>query len=379
MPGKKVLVGMSGGVDSSVSAALLVREGYEVVGGFIKNWSDSKDLWTGECAWRGERRDAMRVAAKLGIPLLTFDFEEAYRERVVSELFRGYGAGQTPNPDVLCNEAIKFGLFLDEAKRLGFDFVATGHYARVQHEADVSHLLRGLDPNKDQSYFLYRVPQEALRMTLFPVGELLKPDVRKIAEEMELPVAQKPDSQGICFIGKLDMEEFLRKKIPSVPGEIVDENGNVLGTHSGLDAYTIGQREGLLVSLGGEPWFVAGKDREKNRLMIVQGADNPKLYRSSCSAGDLRWTRGEFPELPMEVEVQVRYRQEPVKATVGIGRGAVAAPSDRSDEPGRGNPAPTEIVLSFHSPVKAIAPGQSAVLYVGDECLGGGVILEENG
>jgi len=352
-----VLVGMSGGVDSSVSAALLVRQGYDVVGGFIKNWSDSKDLWTGECAWRGERRDALRVAAKLGIPLLTFDFEEAYREKVVGELFRGYGEGHTPNPDVLCNEAIKFGLFLEEAKRLGFAYVATGHYARVRHDADVSHLLRGLDPNKDQSYFLYRVPQAALRMTLFPVGELEKPAVRKIAEELELPVAQKPDSQGICFIGKLDMEEFLRKKIPSKPGEIVDENGHVLGTHTGLDAYTIGQREGLLISKGGEPWFVAGKYREKNQLLVVPGAEHPLLFRSTCRLADVRWTRGVAPGEVFACDVQVRYRQTAIAAKASISLG--------------------QVDILFEKPVKAIAPGQSAVLYVGEECVGGGVIIEE--
>jgi tRNA-specific 2-thiouridylase len=355
----KVLVGMSGGVDSSVSAALLVREGYDVVGGFIKNWSDSKDLWTGECAWRGERRDALRVAAKLGIPLLTFDFEEAYKSKVVGELFRVYGECQTPNPDVLCNEAIKFGLFLHEARRLGFDFVATGHYARIGRDPDgAAHLLRGMDPDKDQSYFLYRVPQDALRQALFPVGGLRKPEVRALAKEFDLPVATKPDSQGICFIGKLDMEEFLRKKIPSVPGEIVDERGEVLGRHTGLDAYTIGQREGLLISKGGEPWFVAGKDRALNRLIVVQGANHPLLYRSMCHIHDTRWTRGIVPDLPTEVEVQVRYRQEPIKATL----------CKYSDE---------QYKLDFHSTVKAIAAGQSAVLYQGEECLGGGVIVDE--
>ncbi|MBU2509577.1 tRNA 2-thiouridine(34) synthase MnmA, partial [Patescibacteria group bacterium] len=205
---KSVLVGMSGGVDSSVSAALLKERGFRVVGGFIKNWSDTKDVWTGECDWYGERRDAMRVAAKLGIPLLTFDFEEQYRDKVVKELFAGYEAGETPNPDVLCNEAIKFGLFLDEARRLGFDYIATGHYAQVVSDEDgVAHLMRGADSDKDQSYFLYRVPQKALQQSIFPIGDLTKDEVRKIAQKLEHPVAEKPDSQGICFIGKLDMGE----------------------------------------------------------------------------------------------------------------------------------------------------------------------------
>lgn len=360
----KVLVGMSGGVDSSVTASLLVKRGYEVIGGFIKNWSDSKDLQTGECTWRGERRDAMRVAAQLGIPLLTFDFEKQYREKIVDELFRGYEAGETPNPDVLCNEVIKFGLFADEAKRLGMDFVATGHYARIGRPffsflaspftkggpRGLVRLLRGKDPDKDQSYFLHRVSQEVLRRTLFPIGEFKKSEVRKIAEELKLPVADKPDSQGICFIGKLDMTEFLRKKIPSKPGEIVDEKGNVLGQHRGLDEYTIGQRHGILISKGGEPWYVADKDLSANRLIVVQGAEHPRLFRSEAVLHDLHWTRGTAPTFPFRCEVQVRYRQEPVQATFDGSK------------------------LTFDHPVKAIAPGQSAVLYRGDECVGGGVI-----
>ncbi len=363
----KVLLGMSGGVDSSVSAALLLQEGYEVVGGFIKNWSDTKDLWTGECEWRGERRDAMRVAAKLGIPLLTFDFEEAYRRTVVDELFRGYEAGETPNPDVLCNEFIKFGLFFDEAMRLGFDGIATGHYARVENKQLAAsswqlgtesrcRLLRGSDPEKDQSYFLYRVPQNVLRRTLFPIGHLQKSEVRQIARDLHLPVSHKPDSQGICFIGKLDMTEFLRKKIPSRPGEIVDEDGHVLGQHTGLDGYTIGQRERICVSNGSEPWFVAEKDLASNRLIVVQGSEHPRLYRRDAIVHDLHWTRGVSPSLPLECEVQIRYRQASIAATV-----------EATD-------ADTCLHIQFHEPVKAITPGQSAVFYQGEECLGGGII-----
>ena len=350
----KVLVGMSGGVDSSVCAALLQKDGYEVVGGFIKNWSDSKDLWTGECMWRGERRDAMRVAAKLGIPLLTFDFEKTYREKVVDELFRGYEAGQTPNPDVLCNEAIKFGLFMEEADRLEIPFVAMGHYARIETDADgQAHLLRGVDPEKDQSYFLYRVSQAALRRSLFPIGGFVKSHVREIATSFDLPVASKPDSQGICFIGKLDMPEFLRKKIAPKPGDIVDIDGKVLGRHDGLDGYTIGQRHRILVSQGTEPWYVARKDLETNRLVVVPGAEHPALFRSNAIIGDMHWTQGKPPEAPLACEVQVRYRQEPVKAVL--------------QSNGR---------LDFSEPVKAVATGQSAVLYQGNECVGGGVILD---
>ena len=384
---KTVLVGMSGGVDSSVSAALLLEQGYTVVGGFIKNWSDSKDLWTGECQWRGERRDAMRVAAKLGIPLLTFDFEESYRKAVVDELFRGYGAGETPNPDVLCNEFIKFGLFADEAKRLNFDYIATGHYARVEHAdsgsgagifqartvehvlnanpqqendctgaACSARLMRGRDPDKDQSYFLYRISHDVLQRTLFPIGELKKSVVREIAERFQLPVAQKPDSQGICFIGKIDMAEFLRKKIPSKPGDIVDETGKILGQHEGLDSYTIGQRHGILKS-DTQPYYVAKKDVATNHLVVVKGSDHPMLFQKKTTLRDLHWTRGEAPQTPLECEVQVRYRQEPVKAELQVLQ-------------------PTAYSLTFHSPVKAVAPGQSAVIYVGDECIGGGIIVE---
>ncbi|MCC7357298.1 tRNA 2-thiouridine(34) synthase MnmA [Candidatus Uhrbacteria bacterium] len=354
---KTVLVGMSGGVDSSVTAALLVREGYRVIGGFIKNWSDSKELWTGECAWRSERRDAMRVAARIGIPLITFDFEKNYREKVVAEIFRGYEAGETPNPDVLCNEAIKFGLFYDEAMKLGADYVATGHYAcidRIPKKEEV-HLIRGIDPNKDQSYFLYRVPQNVLQKTLFPIGNLYKTQVRKLATEFSLPIAEKPDSQGICFIGKLDMQEFLRKKIPAKPGDIVDEKRNILGKHSGLDGYTIGQRHGIHVSKGEQAWYVAKKDMKTNQLMIVQGAEHPLLFQNSTILNDLHWTRGLPPTANFDCVVQVRYRQNPISCHASMKSNG-------------------QLELIFAQPVKAVAPGQSAVLYQENECLGGGVI-----
>lgn len=360
--GATVLVGMSGGVDSSVAAALLVKRGYNVVGGFIKNWSDTKDLQTGECAWRGERRDAMRVAAKLGVPLLTFDFESEYRKKIVKDMFRGYAAGETPNPDVLCNEAIKFGMFFEAAKRLGADHIATGHYARVRRDLDgtvgrpsVAHLLRGLDPDKDQSYFLYRVPQEALRRSFFPIGQMRKVQVRDLARKMKLPVAEKPDSQGICFIGKLDMVEFLRKKIKPKPGDILDQDGKVIGRHQGLDAFTIGQRERIQVTKGTEPWYVAEKDIKNNRLIVVQGQDNPLLFRKNLEIHDARWCSGEEPEVPLDCSVQVRYRQSSVKAVLMKGS------KDR-------------FKINFREPVKAVASGQSAVIFRGMECLGGGLI-----
>ncbi len=368
----KILVGMSGGVDSSVSAALLVEQGYDVTGGFIKNWSDSKDLWTGECEWRGERRDAMRVAAKLGIPLLTFDFEQDYRARVLDRMFREYESGITPNPDVLCNEEIKFGLFFEAAMKLGFDGIATGHYACLRHNKDgTAHLLKGVDQDKDQSYFLHRVSQAALSKTLFPIGDLPKAHVRKLAERMELPVAHKPDSQGICFVGKVDFHDFLRKKIEPKPGEIVTPEGEVIGRHDGLDAYTIGQRHGLHVSKEGKTWYVAGKDRAANRLVVVPDREHPLLYRDTIALRDIHWIAGR-PSDP-RIEVAVRYRSEALPGVIlNEGKDLTSKPSEiLRDAQNDG------LIIRLNRPAWAPAPGQSAVLYQGDECLGGGFLAEE--
>ncbi|MBU1348505.1 tRNA 2-thiouridine(34) synthase MnmA [Patescibacteria group bacterium] len=352
-----VLVGMSGGVDSSVAAALLKQRGFRVVGGFIRNWSDSEDPWTGECAWKSERRDALRVAAYLDIPLKTFDFEKAYRSRVVDEMVSGYAAGRTPNPDVLCNEVIKFGLFADAARSLGFGHVATGHYARIRRGwAGHARLLRGTDPEKDQSYFLYRVPQDVLRRCLFPIGHLIKQDVRELASDMGLPVASKPDSQGICFIGKLDMSDFLKTRIDMVPGDIVDSDGHVIGRHDGLATYTIGQRHGMRQP-GGPAWYVASKDIATNRLIVVDRDDHPALFSTELVVADVHWTRGRKPTMPLlGMEVQVRYRQNPVNAEISAG------------------PSEGTVRVRFDRPVKAAAPGQSAVFYRRDECIGGGTI-----
>lgn len=358
----RILVGMSGGVDSSLSAALLLEAGYEVVGGFIKNWSDSKDLWTGECEWRGERRDALRVAAKLGISLLTFDFEASYRERVLGRMFAEYERGLTPNPDVLCNEEIKFGLFFEAAMKAGFDGVATGHYARIHRDADgTAHLLKGIDPEKDQSYFLYRLPQSVLQRVYFPVGHLLKTQVRDEAAKRDIPTATKPDSQGICFVGKLNFHEFLRKKIPPVPGDIVTEEGRIIGRHDGLDAYTIGQRQGLHLSTDGKTWYVAAKEKDQNRLIVVDRHDHPLLYHADALLGDLHWTRdvkNEAKQSHWTVQATIRYRQKPQEAQAFF------------------NADHTVVRLAFREPVWGLAPGQSAVLYQDEECLGGGVLLE---
>lgn len=374
---------MSGGVDSSLVAALLVKQGYDVTGAFIKNWSDTKDLQTGECEWRQERRDAIRVAASLGIPFLTFDFEKQYRKLVVDELFRGYKAGVTPNPDVLCNEYIKFGLFWSKAKQLGFDLMATGHYAvndrttyNVQRTASLApsviarnvvikrqsssvsssraHLFRGVDKDKDQSYFLYRINQEVLAHTLFPLGNYTKSQVRALAKKMSLPVAEKPDSQGICFIGKVDFGKFLAKKIKSKPGDIVTPEGKVIGQHQGLHNYTIGQRHKIKVA-DKHAWFVAEKDVSANKLVVVPSDDHPLLKTKRLILTDLHWIAGAAPKIPLDILVQARYRQSPEAGCV------------KSIKSGK-----LEIVLK--KPIKSVAPGQSAVLYKGKECVGGGII-----
>ncbi len=350
---------MSGGVDSSVSAALLQSRGYEVVGGFIKNWSDTKDLWTGECAWRGERRDALRVAAKLGISLLTFDFEAQYRARVLDRLFAEYHAGRTPNPDILCNQEIKFGLFFEAAMRHGFDGIAMGHYARSMRDETGVHLLRGLDAQKDQTYFLQRLPREALEKTLFPIGDLQKADVRNVAGQFGLSVEHKPDSQGICFVGKLDFHEFLRKKLPPIPGDILDEEGRVIGQHDGIDAYTIGQRHGLHVSAGQKAWYVAAKDRQTNTITMVPRQDHPLLYKTHLLVGDMHWLEARDAASPeLCGEVVIRYRQAAVPASI----------FRLTDE---------RYEVRTELPVWAPAPGQSVAVYQGQRCLGGGILTEE--
>ncbi len=390
---QKVLVALSGGVDSSVAAALLLQQGYEVVGGFIKNWSDTKDPMSGECAWRVERRNAIRVAAALDIPLLTFDFEKQYRRQIVDELYRGYEKGETPNPDVLCNQYIKFGLFFDKAMELGFDYIATGHYAitksptlnvkrptsnveRPRSEAsakecqkfnettstdvrrstlDVGRLFRGVDPAKDQSYFLYRVPGSILRRTLMPVGGYTKSQIRSLAKKFKLPVASKPDSQGICFIGKVDFSKFLSNKLKNKPGNIITADGKIIGQHQGLHNYTIGQRQRIAVA-DKHPWFAAVKDTKKNQLIVVDSEKHPLSLSKDLILDDLHWIAGQAPKMPLKVHIQARYRQEPLSAELLTGK-------DKKT-----------IHIKFKKPLSAAAPGQSAVIYQGQECLGGGII-----
>jgi tRNA-uridine 2-sulfurtransferase len=352
----KVVVGLSGGVDSAVAALLLKRAGHEVVGLFMKNWEDDDD--DEYCSTREDLVDAVSAAERIGIEVEAVNFAAEYRERVFASFLAEYSAGRTPNPDVLCNAEIKFKAFLDHALALGAERIATGHYARVEERAGAQVLLKGLDPAKDQSYFLHRLRQEQLARTLFPVGHLLKSEVRRIAREAGLPNHAKRDSTGICFIGERPFRAFLARYLPRAPGPMVTSEGERLGEHEGLMYYTLGQRQGL--GIGGrregsaEPWYVAGKDVAANTLTVVQGHGHPSLLRAKLHAEDASWIAGTAPP-PGAYAAKTRYRQ--ADAACGL-------------QP-RGERA---FDLDFESPQWAVTPGQSAVVYAGDLCLGGGVI-----
>lgn len=351
----KVMVGMSGGVDSSVAAALLSDQGYDVVGAFMKNWSETKDPKTGECAWKEERRDAMRVAAQLGIPFVTFDFEKEYDEAVVGYLYREYAAGRTPNPDVMCNRRVKFDLFLKAALDAGADFIATGHYARVAKKEDGTYaLLAGLDRNKDQSYFVFSLGQSQLARVLFPIGHLDKRDVRAYARDRRLETADKKDSQGICFIGKVELREFLKRALAPKPGPIVTVEGKEIGRHDDVQAFTLGQRHGIGIG-GGDPYYVVSIDVATATVYVAQGADHPALFKSRLTAGEWHWVSGKPPALPLRVQARIRYRQ-PLQ--------------DCEVLPAEGE----ELEARFDKPQRAVTPGQFIVLYDGDEVVGGGEI-----
>jgi tRNA-specific 2-thiouridylase len=370
---QRVVVGLSGGVDSAVSAHLLKAQGYDVVGIFMKNWEDDDD--SEYCSSNIDFVDAAAVADVIGIEIEHVNFAAEYKDRVFAEFLREYQAGRTPNPDILCNAEIKFKAFLDHAMRLGAEKIATGHYARVRlNEQTGKHeLLKGLDPSKDQSYFLHRLNQAQLSKTLFPVGELHKTEVRRIAAEIGLPNAKKKDSTGICFIGERPFREFLNRYIQKEPGPIRDGTppagdkayGRAIGNHVGLSFYTLGQRQGLGIGGikakgaqkgGGEhaPWFVARKDMEKNTLWVVQGHDHPLLQSHALHALDASWVAGE-PPAPGTIAAKSRYRQADAACTLG---GVDGASFD----------------LQFPEAQWAVTPGQSAVLYDGEVCLGGGVI-----
>jgi tRNA-specific 2-thiouridylase len=357
MAGKRVIVGMSGGVDSSVAALLLKRQGYRVSGLFMKNWED--DDTDEYCSSREDLVDAVAVAERLGIEIDVVNFSARYKKRVFEDFLREYRAGRTPNPDVLCNAEIKFRAFLDHALDLGADCIATGHYAQIRSSEGVFQLLKAEDGTKDQSYFLYRLTQEQLARTLFPLGALHKRDVRELARTEGLPVHDKKDSTGICFIGERPFREFLARYLPPRPGEIRTLDGRTIGRHEGLMYYTIGQRQGLGIGGtrdgDGEPWYVAAKDCERNRLIVVQGRGHPALYHSRLRATDLTWVSGAAPHCHWVYSAKTRYRQKDAPCSID----SVTA---------------ERCTIDFAEPQWAITPGQSVVVYESQVCLGGGII-----
>jgi tRNA-specific 2-thiouridylase len=354
----KVVVGMSGGVDSSVAAWMLKQQGYEVIGLFMKNWED--DDSDEYCSARQDWLDVVSVADLIGIDVEAVNFAAEYRERVFAEFLREYAAGRTPNPDVLCNAEIKFKAFLDHAISLGADAIATGHYARVRHQGDRVQLLKALDASKDQSYFLHRLTQGQLANVLFPLGEIPKTEVRKIAEQIGLHNAAKKDSTGICFIGERPFREFLNRYLPSTPGLIKTPEGKTVGEHMGLAFFTLGQRKGI--GLGGsqdgngDAWYVARKDTSNNTLYVAQGHEHPWLLANQLSTIDASWIAGAAPA-PGQYSAKTRYRQADSICTLATGLAG-----------------PLSFELVFPEAQWAVTPGQSAVLYDGDICLGGGII-----
>jgi tRNA-uridine 2-sulfurtransferase len=357
---KRVIVGMSGGVDSSVAAWLLKQQGFEVVGVFMKNWED--DDTDEYCTSREDLVDAAAAADVIGIDLEAVNFAAEYRARVFTQFLREYEAGRTPNPDVLCNSEIKFRAFLEHALALGADAIATGHYARVRAAADGGarvELLKAIDKTKDQSYFLHRLTQAQLAPAMFPLGTMKKSDVRMLARRERIPTWAKKDSTGICFIGERPFRDFLARYLPRMPGPIVTPEGRNVGAHSGLAYYTLGQRQGL--GVGGvrqgrsAPWFVAGKDTARNALIAVQGRDHPLLYRSEVDVIDMHWIAGAAPTLGTALGAKTRYRMADATCEIGPSRDG-------------------RIRAVFTAPQWAPTPGQYLVLYDGEICLGGGVI-----
>ena len=370
---KKVYVGLSGGVDSSVSAALLVEQGYDVTGVYMKNWS--KDLPGFPCPWKEDYQDAKRIAVKLGIPFEMFDFEKEYFEKVVQYMIDGYSAGLTPNPDIMCNQEIKFKLFYEVARERGADFIATGHYAQVGDDLDIGitadvpsklqalnrkiYLKRAVDENKDQTYFLYRISHEALEHTLFPIGHLTKPQVRAEAEKRGLITAHKKESMGICFVGKVGIRDFLSQFVETTPGPIKEQHGVVIGQHDGAIFYTIGQRHGLDVG-GGLPYYVTGKDMATNPVYVTNNISDENLWTDELHLTSLHWINdlsgGDLAQLP-QLYVRTRHRA-PLQPCRIINH------DDR------------DVTLKLDEKIRAVTPGQSAVLYDDDSCLGGGILVQ---
>lgn len=354
---KKVIVGMSGGVDSSVTALLLKEQGYEVVGLFMKNWED--DDTDEYCPAKQDLIDAVSVADRLGIEIEAVNFSKEYKEKVFNNFLEEYRAGRTPNPDIFCNSEIKFRAFLDHAMGMGADLIATGHYAQVREVDGLFQLLKAEDGSKDQSYFLYRLNQEQLSKTMFPLGGLYKREVREIARKAGLATSEKKDSTGICFIGERPFREFLQRYLPNNPGEMRTPEGKVVGRHSGLMYYTLGQRQGLGIGGSkegdGTPWFVAGKDMENNVLTVVQGHDHSLLYADGLQAQQMHWIAGHNPREHWVYAAKARYRQPDAPCEID------SIVGDRCE-------------IRFGEAQWAVTPGQSVVVYESRVCLGGGII-----
>ncbi|MBY0530056.1 MAG: tRNA 2-thiouridine(34) synthase MnmA [Rhabdochlamydiaceae bacterium] len=346
---KTVVVGMSGGVDSAVSALLLKEQGYDVIGLFMKNWEEKDE--SGACRSEADYADVVRIAEQIGIPYYAVNFVQHYWDNVFSHFLHELKLGYTPNPDILCNREIKFKVFLEKALALGADYLATGHYCQI----DQGKLLKGRDPNKDQSYFLYTLSKETLGKVLFPVGGIEKSEVRKIAESHQLANAKKKDSTGICFIGKRDFKEFISQYITYSQGNFETLSGKVVGRHDGAAYYTLGQRKGLGIGGPGEAWFVVAKDIERNVVFVEQGEDHPALYKENLTATEMSWISGEAPPLPFECTAKVRYRQPDQPCVIE------AIEQDR-------------IFVRFLTPQRAITPRQAIVFYQNDVCLGGALI-----
>ena len=357
---RRVFVALSGGVDSSVSLYLLKQTGYDVTAVFIKIGEHIEradgDVGIDKC-WIGERRDAMRVAAYLNVPFLTFDFDKEYKKEVLDYFFREYKAGRTPNPDVMCNRKIKFPLFWKKAKALGADLMATGHYARKQEnkKARKQKLFAATDKNKDQSYFIYNLKSKDLEHILFPIGHLTKPEVRAIAKEAGLPTAEKKESQGLCFVGQVNIKQFLKTKIRPKKGKIVDTTGEVIGEHDGLFYYTIGQRHGLNIKIGGGPYFVVQKNIKKNELVVATIKDENKFYKKELEVGNVSWVSG-ILKFSFKCQARIRYRAPLENCQI------VPRAKSRS------------FLVKFSKPQRAVTPGQFIVFYKDSEVLGGGVI-----
>ena len=361
--GRSVFVGLSGGVDSSVSAALLKEQGYQVTGVFLKCWSSEFAGFSAEggsasgggewdCPWERDQADAQAVAEKLGIPFRSLNLEQEYWQNVSKPMIDGYAKGLTPNPDVLCNKEIKFGLFLEYALAQGADFIATGHYVRKSQNNE---LLRGSDPNKDQSYFLWMLTKEQVAHSLFPIGEYKKSEVRSLAKKFNLPTAEKPDSQGICFVGNITIREFLKHYIKEKPGEVLTTQGKIVGKHEGAAFYTKGQRKGVGVYGAGTPYYVARKDMTTNTVVVVPPSDIEELYQKEASIKGINWLSGDQPKLPFKCLCRIRYRQELQNCTVTEIKDGIA-------------------YLKFDKPQKAVTEGQSVVFYMDDLVIGGGIL-----